>query len=370
DHRQRYVHDPADPQSLSDDRVTALLHDREGTLWIGTLGGGLNRLVENRSGETRLAEGSGRVEGSGLFERYRHQPGRAESLSADAVTVIFEDHRGRLWIGTHGGGLNLYQGGDTFTRFRHQPADRTSLSNDRVLSLAEDRDGFLWLTTDGGGLNRLHPATGAFLRLTHDPAVPDSLSSNEPNVVHVDAAGRLWVGTEGAGVDLLEALDEATGRARFRHVARAEGLPDDTIWGIRSDAAGDLWLSTGNGLARLDPETWTVKTYSTSHGLQSDEFMMGAHFASPSGELFFGGVNGLNAFFPDRIVSNQHLPTVVVTAFTKLNRPVLFGRPVFDVEEITLGYRDYYFSVELAALDFTAMEQHRRRVLLPDIDPD
>ncbi len=350
--RTRFTHDPANPRSLSDDRVTALLHDRQGNLWAGTLSAGLERFADGR------------------FEHHRHDPARPDSLSANAVTALYEDRRDRLWVGTHGGGLNLHLGGDAWSRFRHHPVASTSLSNDRVLSLAEGPAGHLWLATGGGGLNRLHPATGAFLRLRHDPAVPDSLASDDTNAVHVDANRRLWVGTRARGLDRLDRLDERTGRGVFRNFSRHEGLPDDTIWGIRSDAAGDLWLATNKGLARFDPATETVTSYSTSHGLQSDEFNMGAHFQSPSGELFFGGLNGFNAFFPDRIEPNSHVPNVVVTAFTKLNRPVPFGRPVFDVEAIALGYRDYYFSVELAALDFTAPEENRYRYKLEGFDAD
>ncbi|MCP3960921.1 MAG: hypothetical protein GY719_24000 [bacterium] len=357
--RQRYTHDPRDASSLSDDRVTALLHDRAGTLWVGTVGGGLNRLQERRSG----AE-------SETFERYLHDPENPQSLSANAVATLFEDRRGRLWIGTIAGGLDLYHEDGTFTSFRHDPYDDTSLGNDRVFSLAEDRGGRLWLATDGGGLNRLHPATGAFLRLVHRPELQDSLASNELITVHVDAAGRLWAGTKGSGLDLMLELDETTGRGTFRNYSRADGLPDETIWGIRSDLAGDLWLATNNGLARLDPETGEVKTYSTSHGLQSNEFNQGAHFASPNGELFFGGVNGFNAFFPDRLQTSQEGPPVVLTSFTKVNQPVRFERPLFDVDEIELGYRDYYFSFEIAALDFTAPRENRYRYMLEGFDAD
>ncbi len=351
--RTRYRHDPRDPTSLSEDRVSTLFHDRRGVLWVGTVSTGVSRF-----------------DGDGSFTSYRHDASDPESLSYDGVSTFFQDRRDRLWVGTHGGGLNLHLGDGKFHHFRHDPKDRTSLGNDRILSLAEDPDSFLWVATDGAGLSRLMPATGAFLRVGHDPAVVGGLSSNELTAVHVDGSGRLWVGTEGDGLDLFLELDETTGAAAFRNFSRAEGLPDDHIWGIRSDLEGGVWISTNSGLARLDTESGTVKRYSTSHGLQSNEFNQGAHFASPSGELFFGGVNGLNAFLPDRIEPNRHRPPVVLTAFSKTGKPVRFGRPVYDVEQIALGYRDYFFSFEVAALDFTAPRENRYRYKLEGFDTD
>ncbi len=345
-----FTYEQGNPDSLSDDRVTALLHDRGGTLWVGTVGGGLNRLLERPGG---LA-----------FARHRHDPARPESLSADAVAALFEDARGRLWVGTMGGGLDLLRDDGGFSHFRHDPADPASLGSDRVLALAEASNDGLWVATDGGGLNRLHPVTGAFLRLEHDPADAASLSGNELLAIHVDPTGRLWVGTKGRGLDRLESLDETTGRGSFVNYSLADGLPDGHVSGIRTGTEGALWLATNGGLSRLDPETDSFKNYDVSHGLQSNEFNLGAHFASSSGELFFGGVSGFNAFFPDRIEAAPHVPPVVLTSFTKINQPMRFERPLSEISEIALGYRDYAFSLEFAALDFVAPQRNRYRYKL------
>ena len=143
------------------------------------------------------------------------------------------------------------------------------------------------------------------------------MSSNELIAVHLDSAGRLWAGTKGRGLDQLLRLDEGTGQSAFRNYSKDDGLPDETIWGIRSDTEGHLWLATSAGLARLNPESGLVKTYSTSHGLQSHEFNLGAHYASSSGELFFGGVHGFNAFFPQRMQVRSEPPPVVLTSFSQ-----------------------------------------------------
>ncbi len=181
---------------------------------------------------------------------------------------------------------------------------------------------------------------------------------------YVDGVGYDWDGTKGNGLDRLESLEETTGRAVFRNYSRAEGLPDENVWGILSDAGGYLWIATNRGLSKLDPETGAVESCDASHGLQANEFNLGAHYRSPSGELFFGGVNGFNAFYPGRIEANPHVPPVVLTSFTKINQPVRFERPPFDVTEMRLSHRDYAFSLEFAALDFTAPSANRYRYRL------
>ena len=349
-----YRHDPGDPTSLPDDRIASLLHDRSGTLWVGTLTRGLSRLDAS----------------SGAFTHFRHDPERPESLAHDVLSPLFEDRQGTLWIGTFGGGLDRFDPAtETFIHHRHDPQDPASLSNDRVMSLVEDAGGFLWVGTDGGGLNRLDRASGRIVRFQSEPQDPASLTNDTVLTLHIDASGSLWAGTL-VGLHRLERLDMAAEQASFRHYYERDGLPNDTVYGIESDQRGRLWLSTNGGLGRFDPATDEFESFNRSHGLQSDEFNFNAHFRSRSGELFFGGVGGFNAFFPERIEANPHVPPVVLTSFTRLNRPVRFDRPLSEVEEIPLDYRDYFFAFEVAALDFAAPEQNRYRYKLEGLDTD
>ncbi len=364
-----FIHDPDDPRSLSGVSVTSLLVDRRSTLWAGTLRNGLNRMDRR----------------TGTFHRFRHDSDDPTSLAANTVGAILEDRRGELWIGTFAGlsrivapqarqRSNAPEPGRqpdapepetlTFTNLHHDPEDPASLSDNRIIALAEDSDGSLWIATLGGGLNRLPGGTGAsFHRFRHDPEHPESLTSDGLMSLHVDPTGTLWIGAQ-AGLNRLERFDEATGEAEFRRYFTEDGLPNEFIYGIRSDAGGGLWLSTNLGLSRFDPRTDTFKNYDTSHGLQADEFNFGAHYKSASGELFFGGINGFNAFFPDRIRLNNRPPPVVLTRVSVLDRPVSLGRPIFDLDGLDLGHRDSIVSFEFAALDYTAPERNRYRYQL------
>ena len=386
----------ATPEGLADKTVTSFAEDRIGRIWIGTFGG-LHVMDRQTGAVTRYQPKSGTISdrvmslttdpdgllwigtmdaglfrldlGTGALRSYRHDAARPNSLSADAVMSLLVDSVGDLWAGTYGGGLNrLDTATGTFTRYRHDPTDEGSLSADAVTSIMQDASGALWLGTDGGGLNLLDRATGRFLRFRHDPADPNSLGANTVYALHLDPSGRLWVGTRGAGLATLESRDGA--KARFKHVRQRDGLANDVVYSVVPDGEGHLWLSSNNGLSRFEPATGKVKNYDTSHGLQSNEYNFGAHFRSASGELFFGGVNGFNAFHPRKLVANTHVPPVVLTSFLKFNRPVDTAGPLWALTGIDLGYQDDVVTFEFAALDYAAPQRNRYAYKLEGFDPD
>ena len=86
--------------------------------------------------------------------------------------------------------------------------------------------------------------------------------------------------------------------------------------------------------------------------------------------MFFGGVNGFNAFYPSEIRGNQHVPPVVLTSFSKFNKPIEFERPLSEIEHIDLSYKDSVISFEFAALDFTAPQKNKYRYKLVGFDQD
>ncbi len=349
-----YVHDPKRPNSLSEDRIASLLGTRDGMLWIGTMTGGLNRLDP----------------ASGDVTRYRHDPSRPQSLGSDGVMALFEDGEEVLWVGTYGAGLSrMNRRAGTFSHFRSGPAGAGGLTGDRVTSFAENADGALWIGTSSG-LNRFDRSSQTFAHYRHLPADAQGLSSDEINVLHVDTRGRLWVGAQDGGLNKLERLGEASGKTVFRRYSEREGLANEVVNGILSEADRALWISTNKGLSRFDLATETFKSYDTSHGLQSNEFNLRAHMKSSTGEMFFGGVNGFNTFSPDGIASNHTIPPVVLTSFLKFSKPVDLDRPVHEVREISLDYRDYVFSLEFAALDFAAPEKNRYAYTLEGLDED
>jgi diguanylate cyclase (GGDEF)-like protein len=342
-----YRHDPKNERSLGSDQVMALRHDHRGDLWIGTLDAGLNRFSA----------------ATGVFKHYLSDPKRPEGLSANGVTSILEDREGRLWLGTYGGGLERFDSeSGRFTHFRFDPKDSASLSGDRVSSLAESADGRLWVGSMEKGLNLLDPRSGRFRRYQHRAGDPASLPSDAVHTLFVDAAGGLWVGTH-SGLSHL-----SPDGSSFQTFTTRNGLPSDVVYGVRSDHQGRLWLSTNNGLSCFDPRRVQFKNYDVSDGLQSAEFNFGAWHQSPSGELFFGGLNGFNAFVPDRLRQVPQAPPVVLTSVSVGHRPL--GSPADETRRLNLGFRDKVLGFEFAALDFSAPQRNRFAYKLDGFDPE
>jgi diguanylate cyclase (GGDEF)-like protein len=342
-----YRHDPANPRSLPSDKVMALRHDHRDDLWIGTLESGLVRLTR----------------GTETFKSWRHDPKNPSGLSASGVTSIHIDGDRRLWIGTYGGGLErLDPETGRFLHYRHDPANPASLSSDRVATVTEAADGKLWVATMESGLNLLDPRTGRFERFQHRTGDPASLPSDAVHSLYVDVAGTLWVGTHGGLAHML-----ADGRTFKTYTTRA-GLPSDVVYAIANDHKGRLWLSTTNGLSAFDPRTGQSTNYGVSNGLQGREFALGAWYQSTSGELFFGGLNGFNAFVPDRIRQLAPSPAVVLTGVSVDHHPL--GGPADETPRISLGFRDKVLALEFAALDFTAPDRNLFAYKLEGFDPE
>lgn len=355
DRFRRFWHQPDNDNSLSSDQIMALLVDQAGILWAGTFDSGLNRYDS----------------GTNTFTRYRHDPDDASSIGADGVTYLFEDSRGTLWVGTFGGGLSMFdRESQTFESFRHNEADAESLSDDRVMSIFEDSNRVLWVGTFGGGLNRFDRSSRTFVTFRADPVRIDGLSGNEIFMIQEDESRDLWIGTRARGLNRWRYEDRKIGLERFQRFDRDDGLPSQTVYGGVWGETGQLWLATGNGLSMLDIESLVFRNYDTSHGLQDDEFNLSAVHAAKDGELFFGGINGFNAFYPATLNGNRLPPPIAITKINRPNNvPAHDDREIID-SRVQLDHDENVIGFEYAALDYVAPGKNRFKYMLEGLDDD
>jgi PAS domain S-box-containing protein len=364
-----YLHDPDDPNSLGNDRILSLLEDREGVLWIGLDSAGLNRL------DRRTEDGD-----PPRFTRFVHNPADPQSLSDYDVTALYEDRAGILWVGTWTAGLNALdlQADDEharFKRYQHDPEDPHSLGKGIVWDIHEDPAGVLWVGTAGGGLCQFDRESETFACYVHEQDDDHSLSSNTVWAIHPDQDGSLWLGTS-AG---LNRFSPQTGQFThynkadgLPHNTVVGILEDDSSPG---DGHGDLWLSTLGGLSHFDPQLGTFRNYDARDGLQGDTFNL-AVYQTSKGMMMFGGQNGLTSFYPQAVQENPNIPPVRVTGFALSNEPVFIGddsplqRSIVETGQLNLSYEDRVISFEFAALAYASPEKNRYRFKLEGFDEE
>ena len=374
-----FRHQPSDPTSLGHNRIFALFEDSSGTLWVGTDGGGLDRYNPDTQS----------------FSHFKYEQSDPGSISDNTVMSIYEDRRGELWVGTFDGGLNKYNPEkDNFSHFQHSAGAPKALgeystdsvfedlmgtlwSHSKINQIYEDSRGSLWIATDGG-LNQFDTRNNEYASYRHNPNNNNSLSHDTVNTIVEDVNGFLWLGTFGGGLNRFDVQSK-----KFTHYRPKDGLADDIIYGILEDEQARLWLSTNNGLSRFDPATEKFKNYHAEDGLQGNEFNA-AYFKSADGELFFGGVNGFNRFYPENIKEDNQSP-IVITDFLLLNQPVAIANPLDNTEpkakftlpraidemtQLTLTYQQNLISFEFAALHFANPMLNRYAYKLQGQDHD
>lgn len=227
-----WTHDPQDPLSISSNRILCIREDRNGTLWIGTNGAGLNKMERT----------------SGTFLRYQHNPGDSTSLSDNTIMAIMQDSRGLLWVCTMRGLNTLDPATGRFTRYAHNDADVHSLPNRVVYGAVEGTDGNMWVAT-ARGLGVLDIATGRFTNYFTGDGLPDVFLKG----ITADLTGTIWISSRSG---LSRVLLNPDGRIRFRNYQASDGLPVEDFSPIAYSTAsdGELLFGANDGLVRFYPE--------------------------------------------------------------------------------------------------------------------
>ncbi len=232
---------------LASDMINVLLAGRDGTLWIGTNGGGLTRYK------------------NGKFKTFTTRNG----LSSDVVRAIYEGIDGAVWVGTEGG-LNRYWGG----RF-HSYSTKDGLPDNSIFAICGDRDGSLWLGTRAG---LAHLKARAFSVYTRANGLP----LDYVKALQLGLNGDLWIGTNGGGVARMAA-------GRFTTYTTREGLSSNTVWSISEDRAGTIWMGTSDGGVNRY-RGGKISAYTTKDGLSADGVW--STFEDREGSLWIGTKGG------------------------------------------------------------------------------
>lgn len=343
-------------QQLNNQKVTSILKDKYGILWIGTFGGGL--FTYNPE--------------SDKLKAYQYSKSNPKSISSNFIHTILEDSDGNIWIGTGQSGLLLYdRRADTFFSFKHNPNDSNSVSSNEITAIFED-DGLLWIGTSTKGLNKFKRIKKTFRNYQKSSDDFNSISSQRIETIFQDNKGKIWVGTFAGGLNEFDKAAE-----KFFSYNTKNGLAGNTVFAITEDKSGNLWLSTDKGISKFDPVAKTFRNFNEDDGVQGDEFNPRAYFYDKINNLiFFGSTNGLNIFNPDLIFDNKTPPRISFTDFQIFNNSVLVKnsndeeKSVAYSDEVVLTASSNVFSIEFAALHYSNPEKNSYAYKMEGFDAD
>lgn len=299
-----------------------------------------------------LLESSAELPGDIL---HSHEPGSAGSLGPGYVTSLEGDLDGSLWVGVGGSGLfNYVTGSGFFTPFEHKPDDPFSLSGNYVTSLLQTSDKQLWVGTRSHGLNRCTIKPWRCQRFMPDPQVPGSLGHFHITSIYEDRSRNVWLTTSGGGLHRVEFSSdgEVSGFSRW---TRRDGLISDATMAVLQDDDATFWISSRNGLSRLNPVTGQVANLVEAAGLPDSAFNTNA--ASRDGKyLYFGTLTGLLGVPVGQAFALREPAPV---SLTRVDRPTESGAGVSLTarpDSLAIAYGEL-ISIGFAVLDF-AEEPH------------
>ena len=381
--------------SLSGNVIREVTQDRYQNLWIGTEDAGLNKWDARTGRFTNFTPAAGKNSLSyfnihglladsnelwiGTFEhgldvmnintgnvvRHYVKSTGDGALKSNFIYCIYKTPAGEIMLGTTVGAYVYNRKTDDFS-----PLPAMPLYN-WYTSLLKDKNGIIWAGTFGNGVNFYNTITGAGGNFRYNVNDKKSLRSDRVNSMFEDSRHNLWFATEGG----LSKFNQATNN--FKTYTTLDGLPANFIISILEDAKQNLWISTTKGLVCFNPATEAVNVYTKANGLLSDQFNFSSAYKDGNGRMYFGSAKGLIHFHPSEFVQNNFTPPLYITGFQVYNNELAIGangsplkKTIIQTEKITLPYNQSTFSIDFAALNYTAPEMVEYAYKMEGLDKD
>jgi serine/threonine protein kinase/streptogramin lyase len=260
------------PEQLTHEYISTIYEDSKNRIWIGTKGGGINRLE---------------VDGVKFFYLQKKKQ-IVNSLSNNNISTIFEDSNGIIWVGTTGGGINKFEEStSTFFHYKNDPTNPDSISGNNVSSIFEDSFGDLWIGTTTG-LNKFNEKTEKFKKYKHVLNNPGTLGNDSINVIFEDIGKKLWIGTNYGGLNLYNKKTDSFVKY-INNPNNKYSISNNNIKSIYEDKSGRLWIGTSNGL-NLKIKNRFIR-YDSKKGLNNNDII--SINENKYGEIFVGTIGGL-----------------------------------------------------------------------------
>ncbi len=349
---RHYWPDKNNPKAMLGDASLALGASEDGTLWVSTWGGAVHQFNPN----------------VGEFTRLVFAPNNPDGLHTPYIWSFLRDGQGRFYAAGESGGLHEWLQGERFAHHMTDPSD-PSTANMRCLLLG--RDGRIWVGTNGG-LEEFLPQSKTFRHHLRD-ARGFALYGKLIVGLFEDRENNLWVATSDGGVIRYNPTTQAAD-----HYSRPQGLASELTAVINQDNAGYIWIGTGKGLSRIDPNTHKVLNIDKNNGLVGDNFNRNASYKDPAGNLYFGGADGLTVFDPaDLFADSTPPPKVIIQHLRLLNKNATAGKSdsmidqaMTRLEVLHLDYRQIMVAFDFYTLSYRASKLNQYAYKLEGFDSE
>ena len=351
---KHYKAGPDDDYLLSENMVHGIYEDDEGYLWVGSKTKGVSIIDREKQTSSVISIENNNIikndtinditgykdfifiatDGGVLKIDKKSKTMKSytieDNLVNDAVKDILVDDKGYLWIGTISGLSIINIETDEIINMNDY------ISTDKYIKhMYQDDEGnyFLGLLKDEG-LCYINVKNKTIKYYKHDEDNKTSISSDRIRYINGDSKGNIWIGTSYG----LNKFDKK--RETFKRYTVKDGIANNTIYGVLVDNNDDIWISTNKGISKINQKTNKIENLSVTDGLQGNEFNGNATFKSKSGELFFGGTNGLNSFYPEDINKINNNTKVLFDSF-KIN-----NKEYSDINGMKLDRNTDYITIK------------------------
>lgn len=393
-----YQYDAGNQQSLTAGWASNVIQASDGKIWIGTSGSstlsGITILDVNRGVLKRIPYSQISSRLNGISALWEHSPGEIylgvynglysfsekslqirpvnlPGISNQPILYHLVDSRGIEWLATYSGLFQRKRSDTSFHKIDIGAMTGNNASSNEITRLVESKKHGLWILSNNG-LFLYSYSTGKFSRHGADNGKGNSFITQDVNSLYEDAEGTVWVGTWQGG---LSRYSVETGS--IKTYTRENGLPSMSIQGILPDEPrGTLWLSTFEGLSRMDIRSEQFTNFTLADGVQSQLFADGASLKTSEGFMVFGGSNGINVFDPASVSYATIPPKVFLTELKIFNKAILPGahsvlsKPIYQTASITLSYNQNNISLEFLALHFSNPAKNQYAYKLEHYDND
>lgn len=330
-----------------------MLEDKDRNMWIGTKGEGVYKLTPTGANNAYK------------ISRFKNIPYDLYSLSDNSVYSIFQDKNGKIWVGTYGGGLNLFEDkdGGRFINQKNNLKNYPTQFGSQIRIISSDKYGNICVGTTLGLImfspDFKSPGEIEYKSYIRIPGNNESISGNDIYDICTTKSGETYIATFGGGVNKIEETDSNGLPVSFTPFTTKDGLPSDVILTITEDNDNKLWIATEGNLTKFNPKNVSFETYSEVNRLiEGKNFSEGAKFTTQAGIVYFGFSKGFISINPDKVKDNTYKPYVALTKLQIANKNVSIGDDsplkvgIDNIKYLKLNHKQNFFSIEFAALDY------------------